>query len=73
MGFSALDGLMMGTRCGSLDPGVVLHLWRSGWTLDWVPISTIYAGEPSHVKPIAHLRHFVRATRAARRLMREGR
>ena len=26
MGFSALDGLMMGTRCGSLDPGIVLHL-----------------------------------------------
>jgi glycosyltransferase involved in cell wall biosynthesis len=44
---------------------------RRGWTLEWVPISTIYAGEPSHVKPVAHLRHFVRATRAARRLMRE--
>jgi acetate kinase len=26
MGFSTLDGLMMGTRCGSLDPGIVLHL-----------------------------------------------
>ena len=26
MGFSALDGLMMGSRCGSLDPGVLLHL-----------------------------------------------
>ena len=26
MGFSALDGLMMGTRCGSLDPGVLLYL-----------------------------------------------
>ncbi|MBA4109250.1 MAG: acetate kinase [Leptothrix sp. (in: Bacteria)] len=26
MGFTALDGLVMGTRCGSLDPGVVLHL-----------------------------------------------
>ena len=26
MGFSALDGLMMGTRCGSLDPGVILYL-----------------------------------------------
>jgi acetate kinase len=26
MGFSALDGLMMGTRSGSLDPGVLLHL-----------------------------------------------
>lgn len=28
MGFTALDGLMMGTRCGSLDPGAVLHLLR---------------------------------------------
>ncbi len=26
MGFSALDGLMMGTRCGALDPGVLLYL-----------------------------------------------
>jgi len=26
MGFSALDGLMMGTRCGTLDPGAVLYL-----------------------------------------------
>ncbi len=26
MGFSALDGLPMGTRCGALDPGVVLYL-----------------------------------------------
>lgn len=28
MGFTALDGLMMGTRCGQLDPGVVLHLMQ---------------------------------------------
>lgn len=34
MGYSVLDGLPMGTRCGSLDPGVVLHLLgRSGMTL----------------------------------------
>ena len=26
MGFTALDGLPMGTRCGELDAGVVLHL-----------------------------------------------
>lgn len=26
MGFTALDGLPMGTRCGNLDPGVVLYL-----------------------------------------------
>jgi acetate kinase len=29
-GFSALDGLVMATRCGSLDPGVILHLGRQG-------------------------------------------
>ena len=26
MSFTALDGLMMGTRCGALDPGVLLYL-----------------------------------------------
>jgi acetate kinase len=26
MGMTALDGLMMGTRAGSLDPGVIVHL-----------------------------------------------
>jgi len=31
MGFSALDGLMMGTRTGALDPGVLLYLLEQGW------------------------------------------
>lgn len=31
MGFSALDGLMMGTRTGNLDPGVLLYLLEQGW------------------------------------------
>jgi len=30
MGFSALDGLPMGTRCGQLDPGVLLYLMGQG-------------------------------------------
>jgi len=29
MGFTALDGLVMGTRCGALDPGVVLYLLQA--------------------------------------------
>ncbi|MGO8753536.1 MAG: acetate/propionate family kinase [Thermoguttaceae bacterium] len=28
MGFSTLDGLMMGTRPGSLDPGILMHVKR---------------------------------------------
>jgi glycosyltransferase involved in cell wall biosynthesis len=44
---------------------------RRGWTVRWVPIRTIYGGR-SHIRPLHHLRHFLRATRAARRAMREG-
>jgi acetate kinase len=29
LGFSTIDGLVMGTRCGNLDPGVVLHLMET--------------------------------------------
>jgi acetate kinase len=28
MGFTAVDGLMMGTRCGSVDPGVILYMMQ---------------------------------------------
>lgn len=34
MGFSALDGLMMGTRSGTLDAGVLLYLMEQGWDHD---------------------------------------
>jgi acetate kinase len=34
MGFSTLDGLMMGTRPGSVDPGLLLHLLRDGMSRD---------------------------------------
>jgi acetate kinase len=35
MGFTALDGCPMGTRCGALDPGVVIYLGRErGMKLD---------------------------------------
>jgi acetate kinase len=37
MGFTALDGLPMGTRSGSLDSGVILWLQQQkGWTVDHV-------------------------------------
>lgn len=36
MGFTALDGLPMGTRVGQIDPGVVLHLIRQGQRVEAV-------------------------------------
>ena len=43
-----------------------------GLPIDSVPIRTIYAGEPSHVRPWPHFREFVRTTRIARRIVRSG-
>jgi glycosyltransferase involved in cell wall biosynthesis len=43
---------------------------RMGGVIAWVPIRTIYAGAPSHIRPFAHLREFVRIVRQARRDVR---
>ena len=40
--------------------------------LAWVPIRTIYAGAPSHIRPLAHLTEFIDASRSARRIVRAG-
>jgi acetate kinase len=34
MGMTPLQGLMMGTRSGDLDPAVLVHLLRNGWVAD---------------------------------------
>ena len=43
-----------------------------GLPVDSVPIRTIYAGEPSHIRPWRHFTEFVRVTRKARRIARGG-
>ena len=34
MGFTPLEGIMMGTRSGSVDPGILIHLMRTGEDTD---------------------------------------
>jgi glycosyltransferase involved in cell wall biosynthesis len=41
-----------------------------GLPIGWVPIRTIYAGEPSHIRPWAHFTSFLRVSRDARRIVR---
>ncbi len=43
-----------------------------GLPLEWVPIRTIYAGEPSHIEPWRHFTEFVRVVRKARRIASGG-
>ena len=33
MGFTPLEGMVMGTRAGSVDPGILLHLLRAGMSV----------------------------------------
>ncbi len=34
MGFTPLPGLMMGTRCGDIDPSIILYLFEQGMSVD---------------------------------------
>jgi acetate kinase len=34
MGFTPMEGLMMGARSGSIDPGILIHMLRSGVAVD---------------------------------------
>lgn len=57
MGFSALDGLPMGTRCGQLDPGVILYMLDQG--MGAAEIARILYSE-SGLKGLSGLSHDMR-------------
>ena len=46
---------------------------REGWPIRWLPISTIYGDERSHIRPLHHLREFMTVAGRARRIVRGGR
>jgi hypothetical protein len=62
MGFSALDGMPMGTRSGQLDPGVILHLLDRGMSAD--DITTLLYKE-SGLKGLSGLSHDMRTLLAS--------
>lgn len=57
MGFSALDGLPMGTRCGQLDPGVLLYLMDQGMGSDEI---TRMLYNESGLKGLSEISHDMR-------------
>ncbi len=62
MGFSALDGLPMGTRCGQLDPGVMLYLMSQGMGVE--ELTTLLYKE-SGLKGLSGLTHDMRTLLAS--------
>jgi acetate kinase len=63
MGFSALDGLMMGTRCGGIDPGVLLYLMAEK-RMDAAALTNLLYRE-SGLKGLSGVSHDMRALEAS--------
>ncbi len=63
MGFSALDGLLMGTRCGGLDPGVLLYLMAEK-DMDAAALTELLYRE-SGLKGLSGVSHDMRALEAS--------
>ncbi len=49
---------------------VIVRCLKAGYSLDWVPIRTIYADETSHIRPLKHLVQFSRIVLQTRKKMR---
>ncbi len=78
-GYRLLDQRMLEAVLGSLESGfefevemIVICLQR-GYTLEWVPIRTIYRDEGSHIHPLRHTLEFTRMVLQTRRRMKDTR
>jgi hypothetical protein len=77
-GFRLIGRTLMGAMLESDESGfefeveMIARCIAMGLPIDSVPIRTIYAGEPSHVRAWRHFTEFLRVTRKARRITRGG-
>jgi len=72
-GFRVVSRRLAEATLASDEPGFAFEVEqittciRMGGRIAWVPVRTIYAGAPSHIRPLEHLREFIRIVRTARR------
>lgn len=77
-GYRLIGRRLMGQMLASHEDGFAFEVemiaicLREGWPIRWLPISTIYGEERSHIRPLRHLREFLGASRRARRIVRGG-
>ena len=77
-GYRLIGPRLMTAMLDSTDSGfafeveMIARCIALGLSMTEVPIRTIYAGEPSHIRPWAHLTGFLRVSRDARRIVRGG-
>jgi glycosyltransferase involved in cell wall biosynthesis len=78
-GFRLVSRRLMEATLASDEAGfefeveMIVTAIRAGWTIGWVPIRTIYAGQTSHIRPGRHLKRFLATTWRARKAVRSAR
>jgi glycosyltransferase involved in cell wall biosynthesis len=78
-GYRLIGRRLMTALLDSDEPGfefeveMIARCIAMGLPIAEIPVRTIYAGEASHIKPGAHLRDFLRVSRAARCIVRGSR
>ena len=73
IGRTLLAALLDSTESGfEFEVEMIARCIALGLPIADVPIRTIYAGEPSHIRPWRHFTEFLRVTRAARRIVKGG-
>lgn len=75
-GYRMISRRLMQAMLESAEPGfefeveMIVVCVQRGFGLGWVPIRTIYAGEKSHIRPLAHTLQFIRMLQQTRRRVR---
>ena len=75
-GYRLIGRRMMEAVLGSQESGfefeveMIVVCIQKGYTLEWVPIRTIYSGEGSHIQPLKHIIEFTRMVLNTRRKMK---
>jgi len=75
-GYRLLSQRMMEAVLGSQESGfefeveMIVICLQSGYSLEWVPIKTIYQDEGSHIHPLQHIFEFTRMVLQTRRRMK---
>jgi glycosyltransferase involved in cell wall biosynthesis len=73
IGRRLMTALLDSTESGfAFEVEMIARCIALGLPMTEVPIRTIYAGEPSHIRPWSHLTGFLRVSRDARRIVRGG-
>jgi glycosyltransferase involved in cell wall biosynthesis len=69
-----LEAILTSDEAGfEFEVEMIVVCIQRGFTLDWVSIRTIYAGETSHIRPWQHTINFFRLVRQTRRAMQSSR